>query len=194
MILPAGCLAQGADISLLRQVQVFRIQHMQYQNAMADVTNSAYPLSVLVPACQLGYGAITADTLQLIDGIKTVAALGINTVVAFGLKYAVDRSRPYITYTDIHPYQKDNDPSFPSGHTSYAFALATITTLEYPRWYVAVPAYAWAVTVGYSRLYLGEHYPSDVLAGAIVGAGSAYLSHKGSEWLLHHRKTKKHSS
>jgi undecaprenyl-diphosphatase len=41
---------------------------------------------------------------------------------------------------------------------------------------VVVPAYAWAAGVGYSRMYLGQHYPTDVLAGAAIGIGSAYLS------------------
>jgi membrane-associated phospholipid phosphatase len=41
------------------------------------------------------------------------------------------------------------------------------------KWYVTVPAIAWVACVGYSRIYMGEHYPSDVIGGAIVGAGGA---------------------
>jgi undecaprenyl-diphosphatase len=52
-------------------------------------------------------------------------------------------------------------------------------SIQYKKWYVVVPAFAWAGSVGYSRLYLGEHYPTDVFAGAAIGIGSAYLS----EWL-----------
>ena len=66
-----------------------------------------------------------------------------------------------------------------------AFATATTLTLECKKWYVAVPAYAWAAGVGYSRMYLGEHYPSDVIAGAVVGAGSAWLSHWATQKLFH---------
>jgi membrane-associated phospholipid phosphatase len=51
-----------------------------------------------------------------------------------------------------------------------AFALATSLSLSYPKCYIIVPSFAWASSVGYSRMDLGVHYPSDVLAGAIVGA------------------------
>ncbi len=64
-------------------------------------------------------------------------------------------------------------------------------TLQCPKWYVIVPAYAWAGAVGYSRLWLGMHYPSDVAVGALVGAASAYVSYKGMQWLHHrHRENK----
>ncbi|RYD90466.1 MAG: phosphatase PAP2 family protein, partial [Sphingobacteriales bacterium] len=43
--------------------------------------------------------------------------------------------------------------------------------------YVTVPAYAWAGSVAYSRMYLGKHYPSDIVAGAIVGVGTGYATH-----------------
>ena len=82
-------------------------------------------------------------------------------------------------------------PSFPSGHTSDAFSLATALSIVYPKWYVVVPAYAWAVTVGYSRMALGVHYPGDVLAGALIGAGSAYLCFRGQLWLQKKQTQKK---
>ena len=182
------CTAQNLDIQLLRDAHENR--YKQYDGLMEGATNSVYPICIAVPIAQLAYEFAKHDTTAIYNGWTTIAALGINTILTTGLKYTINRPRPYKTYSDIHPYAYDSDPSFPSGHTSYAFSLATSLTLEYKKWYVAVPAYAWAATAGYSRLYLGEHYPSDVLAGAIVGVGSAWLSYKGGHWLLYHRNKK----
>jgi membrane-associated phospholipid phosphatase len=49
--------------------------------------------------------------------------------------------------------------------------------LTKPKWYVAVPAYMYACGIGYSRMHLGAHYPTDILGGAVVGTASAFASY-----------------
>ena len=61
--------------------------------------------------------------------------------------------------------------SFPSGHTAAAFVIASLIGFCYPA--AQVPACLWASIVGFSRIYLGVHYPTDVLAGACLGTLSA---------------------
>ena len=63
--------------------------------------------------------------------------------------------------------------SFPSGHTCGAFLLATMTTMYSPA--LAVPMYLWASAVGVSRVVLGVHFPTDILAGALIGSSIAWL-------------------
>jgi membrane-associated phospholipid phosphatase len=158
---------------------------------MIGITNSAEPLAISLPVALLITGYARHDKAMVRNGWQTVAALGITGIISTGLKYSVNRTRPYITYPDIQNYNTENTASFPSGHTSFAFATATSLSINYRMWYVVAPAYLWAASVGYSRLYLGEHYPTDVLAGCIVGAGSAWLAYKGDQW-LHRRKEQRH--
>ena len=119
-------------------------------------------------------------------GVAAASALVVTTAI----KYSVNRTRPYAAYPFIDNVITEADPSFPSGHTSAAFATATTLSMNFPKWYVVVPAYAWAGGVAYSRLHLGVHYPSDVAVGAITGAGSAYLTHKARQWLQKNRQRK----
>lgn len=177
----AGCFlftgnlyAQNWDINTLKNI------NPQDPNSfvMKGLSHSVYPIAVITPATLLASGFIRHDKNLQYKGWEMVGSLVINTVITQGLKFAVDRPRPVETYPgDVYPYNMDESASFPSGHTSTAFATATTLTLEFKKWYVALPAYVWAGGVGYSRIYLGEHYPTDVIAGAAVGAGSAVLSH-----------------
>jgi undecaprenyl-diphosphatase len=64
--------------------------------------------------------------------------------------------------------------SFPSGHTSSSFSAVTALSRAYPKWYVIAPSFLWAASVGYSRMYLGVHYPTDVTAGAVLGVGTSF--------------------
>ena len=183
--------AQHADIDLLKDINLNRNKALD--NGMAALTNTVYPVSAALPISELIAGYARHDSQLIARGWTTVAAVGTNFIVTFGLKYGVDRTRPYITYPELQPYKHNKDASFPSGHTSFSFNAATSLTLLFPKWYVAVPAYAWASCVGYSRMYLGMHYPTDVLAGAIVGVGTAILADKGNKWLQHHRNKKRAS-
>ncbi len=107
----------------------------------------------------------------------------LSAVVTRSLKGAFHRNRPFVDYKFIYKKGSGGGYSFPSGHTSSAFCTATSITIIFPKWYVAAPAYFWAASVGYARIYQGVHYPTDVLAGALVGAGSSWLAHKGQQWI-----------
>lgn len=145
-------------------------------------TNSA--VVALTPATIGIAGVIKKDKPMMYNAGMIIMAGAINLGVVMSLKYSINRTRPYDEYSGyIFPKDTDPTPSFPSGHASSAFANATALSLAYPKWYVIVPAYAWAGSVGYSRLHLGVHYPSDVLLGAVIGAGSAYIAFKANQWL-----------
>lgn len=166
-------IAQNLEVDLLKNInsQTHSSDYWKTMNA------SVYPISIASPLTILSIGYLKKDKQLQQQGWQNLGALVINTVVTQGLKYGINRERPYEKYpTVIYPYQIDNDPSFPSGHTSTAFTTATSLSINFKKWYVVVPAYAWAASVGYARMYLGEHYPTDVLAGAVIGTGSAFLS------------------
>ena len=139
---------------------------------------SAYFISAGVPVGVLVTGFITKDRKFTRESYEIFGAIVIELAVSEAMKISFNRQRPGEKYpNDIFPYRDTKGRSFPSGHTSLAFASAASLSIQYKKWYITLPAYLWAGSVGYSRIYLGVHYPSDVLAGAAVGMGSAYLTH-----------------
>ena len=87
------------------------------------------------------------------------------------LKFLANRSRPFIrlAQTRIVGFRAIGR-SFPSGHTSQSFFLATILAHQFNSvLWIGIPLYAVAILVGITRMYVGAHYPRDVLAGAILG-------------------------
>ncbi len=138
---------------------------------------SAYFVSGAVPLFILTDGIIKNDPLIKRKAYKVFGAILIELIISESMKDVFKRDRPAQAYLGIvFPYRNVTGRSFPSGHTSLVFATAASLSLQFKKWYITVPAYAWAAAVGYSRIYLGVHYPTDVLAGSFVGAGSAYLS------------------
>jgi membrane-associated phospholipid phosphatase len=178
--------AQGNDIKWLRSIN----NEAANPAAMEVVSLSSYGFAVALPVAQLIYGFAAKDTPSVHNAFQTVAGLALTTGITYGLKYSIQRERPYDSYPDIVPHVKEDSYSMPSGHTSLAFSMATSVSLQYRKWYVVAPAYLYAGAVGYSRMSLGVHYPSDVFVGAVVGAGSAWLSYKGQQWLMKSKKRK----
>ena len=137
-----------------------------------------------VPLAMALAGWIKHDRDLLKDALYVGTSVAGTFVLTYGLKYIVDRARPYESYPDrINPYSLESDPSFPSGHTATAFALATSLCIRYPKWYVIAPSALWACSVGLSRMNEGVHYPTDVLAGAVLGAGFAVANVYINRWL-----------
>jgi len=105
--------------------------------------------------------------------VGLAAALGLLCSLLFTnlcLKLLFQRVRPWVDFPAILPLVSEGDPnSFPSGHTSAAFAFALAVLRADRRRWVRIGVIVLAVCMGLSRLYVGVHYPSDVLAGFIVG-------------------------
>ena len=119
-------------------------------------------------------GGLVSNDRQMRENALYVAS---STAISYGLtellKLIVKRPRPYMQNIRIVPVYRAMGSSFPSGHTSSTIATATALSVAYPKWYVIAPAFLWAGSVSYSRMFLGVHYPTDVTAGVLIGAGTA---------------------
>ena len=150
------CQAQSLDQRLFTQI------HDRWQRDWLDK-----PLELLTDAGEAPVGIALCAGVGLFGGEKArqSAKLALtadlaSALVVYGLKNAVNRPRP-------EGETERSNSSFPSGHSTGAFALATVFSHQYPK--LAIPCYTAATGIALSRVYLGRHYPSDVLAGAVIG-------------------------
>jgi membrane-associated phospholipid phosphatase len=168
--------AQNLDIDLLRKINLER--NTALDPTFKFVTNSVAPIGLGAPLVVTSIGLIQKDNTLKNKGYYIGATLLSSTIITTTLKFTIDRDRPFVTYPEIQKLTGAGSPSFPSGHTSEAFATATSLSLAFPKWYVIASSMLWASAAGYSRMHLGVHYPSDVLVGALIGSGSAWLCHE----------------
>jgi membrane-associated phospholipid phosphatase len=168
--------SQNADIDILKNINLNRNKNLD--PGFLYFTKSAAPVSIISPVIIFTIGIVTKDSSLKMKGLYIGESLLAAAIISTTVKYSINRTRPYITYPYLQKAGPGGSPSFPSGHTSDAFATATSLSIAFPKWYIIAPSYLWAGIIAYSRMDLGVHYPSDVLAGAIIGAGTSYLCYK----------------
>ncbi|MFK7784930.1 MAG: phosphatase PAP2 family protein [Crocinitomicaceae bacterium] len=189
LAVPSLSSAQNTDIELLRTFNLER--NTRLDQAFLVTTHSFGIVAIAVPATLTTIGIIKKDSLSKQNALMITGSLVGSSVVMLGMKWGFGRDRPFVTYPELENLVHPKDNSFPSGHTSVAFSTATSLSIAYQKWYVYVPSFLWAGAVGYSRMHLGVHYPSDVLIGALIGSGSAFLSSYLTEKIQLKRRSKK---
>jgi undecaprenyl-diphosphatase len=104
----------------------------------------------------------------------TLIAVALADWSAMGLKALIDRPRPPLRYAEPKTLVAvPHDASFPSGHAATSFAAATMLVFAFPR--LAPLLYLLAAAVAFSRVYVGVHYPLDVIGGAVLGVVVAFV-------------------
>lgn len=116
-------------------------------------------------------------------GVAGLLALAVGFVLTnLTVKPLVGRLRPWLTVEGLSALVAEHDPnSFPSGHTCAAFAAACAWRPHLPKWWGRAALGA-AALMGLSRLYVGVHFPTDVLAGALAGVLSGWLARRIYEY------------
>ncbi len=106
--------------------------------------------------------------------VSFVLARGLSSCCYEAIKNFVHRPRPFLTIKGLVPLIIPHGFSFPSSHSTLAMAMAVVLTFHFPR--VRIPVFILVVLIGFSRVYFGVHYLSDVLAGFVLGGVLGWLS------------------
>ena len=125
-------------------------------------------------------------------GITSLCAMILGLLVTnLCLKHLFMRPRPYEVMELLVPLVTSSDPnSFPSGHTCAAFAAGIAWAKTLPKRWMCIVAVVQAVLMGFSRLYVGVHYPSDVIAGALIGSVCGIIAY----YLVQHWENRQKNS
>ena len=175
--------AYSFDTQLL--LDVYHTRNPLLKGTLQVADWSSYPLFVVTPLVVGSAGWQRENMGMERAAYRALLAETAAFVGASVSKHLFRRMRPYQrmpslwgrlnwidrTLLNHSPY------SMPSGHAAISFAMATSFTLSYPYWHIAAPAYLWALAISGSRVWIGAHYPSDILLGALLGIAAGVGVH-----------------
>ncbi len=168
------------DIKLFRSINNLRNPFLDRIIYHTDI--------VCIPLC-LSTPIIMFTTSKLNNNYYDESSAALLTLSEFStiattfiIKDLVKRERPFKKLKNVKHLKEDekfiDEYSFPSGHTSLSFCFSTSLALRYTDKPLLITGlFAYSTIVAFGRIYLGVHYPSDVLAGMIIGTGSAFVIH-----------------
>ncbi|HSG67676.1 MAG TPA: phosphatase PAP2 family protein, partial [Bacteroidales bacterium] len=148
----------------------------------------SWRVTVPIAAVFYAYGALAQKERPVRTGLTGLKAMAVTAVFTYAIKYAAQRHRPY---DDIPPdprawegpFGSYESTSFPSGHASVSWALATVIASEYSdRIWVPVISYSMATLASLSRVYDNDHWASDVFFGAALGFFIGKFVYKSASW------------
>jgi undecaprenyl-diphosphatase len=164
---------RAVDSSLLHAVNGFLFHHDAVEDPLLFYVNASEALFVatLVVVFIAARGSRPADWRRV--AVAAVASAGLGLLAAKVISELVDRARPFVAEPhQVHLFTAHAaDSGFPSDHATAAFAIAVAIFLRTRAWGWVALGFATVLAVG--RVGLGVHYPSDVLAGAALGAAAA---------------------
>jgi undecaprenyl-diphosphatase len=178
ILLVSASAAQESDLDSRLFRRINSSQNPDRNGFFEYLDLSTLPTFAAVPAGFLIVGAVSDNQSAVLVGsmsaVGQITALGLTAA----LKELIARPRPFDALEDVQVKHRWSAGgfSFPSGHTSQAFSIATVISLKYQRVSVTIPLFLWAASVGIGRVYLGVHYPSDVLGGMAIGVASGLVA------------------
>lgn len=165
---------QNIDLQTLEFINHNRIKSLD--DFFIFISNAATVITYSIPVILLLYSYIKHTFLLQRKSWLILICLVNNAMIIHTIKNVVNRQRPFVGHPMIQQLVKVSTASFPSAHTAEVFLLATAITLLFPnKKLVIIAAWIWALLISYSRMALGVHYPSDVLASMIISSSIAII-------------------
>lgn len=163
-----------SEIATLQLLNGSRVK--AFDSILFILTVTAYGVGLLLPVCLYLVGHLRKRLSLKLKVFQYVLAMCLNVLFIGTLKYTINRPRPFVSHDMIEQLAHASSPSFPSGHTAFAFTAAVVISIMFRNAWLQSLLFVWALLVAYSRLALGVHYPTDVLGSVMLGTTAALMA------------------
>jgi membrane-associated phospholipid phosphatase len=137
--------AQNFDINVLKQTNLNRNKNLD--NFFINTSQIMPYVGSFTPVVMYTIGALTKNKGVQKNAIEASISVGVNALSTYIIKHSINRPRPVISYPYLTPLESRAKWSFPSGHTSNAFNIATTLSLQYKKWYYILLYYGFPYCV-----------------------------------------------